>query len=65
MKYSSRSATIGMRGRPGTLRINTDVFLGISAASFVYSEIENISCEIKTFPKKTPSLFLHKLFSYA
>ena len=30
---------MGMRGRPGTRRIKTDVFLGINIASSRYSEI--------------------------
>jgi len=33
------SVTIGKHGRPGTRRINTDVFLGINISSSWYSEI--------------------------
>lgn len=32
--------TMGMRGRPGTRRTRTEVFLGISTASSTYSEIK-------------------------
>jgi len=42
------SVTIGKHGRPGTRRINTDVFLGINISSSWYSEIPKDKANYKT-----------------
>lgn len=43
----SCSVTIGKRGRPGTRRIKTEVFLGINISSSRYSEIARDKATIK------------------
>jgi hypothetical protein len=45
-QYSSGSVTIGLLGRPGIRRINTDVFFGIIEASSAYSESTKDMIEI-------------------
>uniref|UniRef100_A0A2P2MI24 Uncharacterized protein n=1 Tax=Rhizophora mucronata TaxID=61149 RepID=A0A2P2MI24_RHIMU len=60
----SCSVTMGMRDRPGTRRINTEVFFGISIASSRYSSLVWALVTTRSKSVPLPKCFDSNIFSF-